>query len=638
MPSLHKSRKILKSALHTFHKKGTRLTETERNACEEKLHHLDQLIIDKKRDEAWVAAKAIRQEWKERFPKNLFDHAREIVLALVIAIAFAFVIRQTWFELYEVPTGSMRPTIEELDRLVVSKTTFGLKIPFVDRLLLSKEEYLQRNGIATFTVKGMDLPDPKMLYFFLFPGYKQLVKRCVAKPGDQIYFYGGRVYGIDREGNPLTELYDETILQEIGIENIEHIPYITMDGKAKLSNPIRPRLYADATLLQMNKPVARLSTSPSGVISGEFFDGQTWRSDQPALLRSKHTSPVSYSDLWGIGNYGMCRLLTDKQVQSLTGLRPSQKAPLYLEIRHTPNLTYPEPQLRFDEKGQAHPMITPYTSVLPLSEKALETLQSGLFTSRFVVRSGHAYRYTETKKRPQTKQFDPLFPGVPDGTYEFINGQGYKIHIAGIQTKLPEDHPLYDQKFLQPLFNIGIAFNTLFAPHDANQPFNPQRFAYYRSGDLHVMGTKLLDSQDPDLVTFVNKELEQQKRSTLVKPYVAFVDKGAPLLDNGEIDAAFIKSFGLTLPEGHYLGLGDNYTNSADSRDFGFIPMQNLRGSPSFTFWPPGHRLGSLAQPTKPWFTLPNLLVWGTVLILLILYILYAKRRAARGLMRSKKP
>ena len=64
----------------------------------------------------------------------------------------------------------------------------------------------------------------------------------------------------------------------------------------------------------------------------------------------------------------------------------------------------------------------------------------------------------------------------------------------------------------------------------------------------------------------------------------------------------------VSVPEGHYFMLGDNSENSKDSRYWGFVPRQNLIGTPCFVWWPFSRRFGTvdrvepLPQPTPPTF------------------------------------
>lgn len=628
---LRRARRLLKSAAAIYHKKGQKLSEHQRSRFETLLHELDESLLQKDKIKAKKLSKDLETFLKANFKKSNLDHFKEFLFALVFAIVIAFAIRQCWFELYEVPTGSMRPTIKELDRLVVSKTTFGINLPFQKNLILFSPDYLKRAGIIVFTVAGMDVADADTTYFYLFPGKKRYIKRCIGKPGDTLYFYGGRMYGVDRDGNPILELADEDYLKKIGIERIDHVPYITFEGKQQLSSPLAHGVYGAVTFSQMNAPQGKLQLKRDGSIEGLFFNGTEWVKDRPAALKTPHTSPQSYSDLWGIGHYAMARLLTKEQARQFYQI--DSHAPLYLELRHTPNLTYPAPEMRPGDTGRVQPTLTPLISLIPLTESHLQTLHQNIYTSRFIVQNGHAYRYNEGMKRFQRPEFDPLFPSVPDGTYEFYYGKGYKVIWGGILCALPLDHPLYNYSAenLQKLFNLGIGFNLVYQPIAPFQAYLPQRFAYFRNGDLYVMGAPLLKKGDPVLETFVKNELEKQQASSQDLPYIAFIDRGPPLLENGKLDVDFIRAFGLKIPEDGVLALGDNYAMSADSRDFGFVPTMNLRGAPSFTFWPPSPRVGPLPQPSYRWFTLPNCLIWGIViLILIICYIVFK--------IQSKKP
>ncbi len=636
--SLRKCRRILRNSYKIFQKKRHSLSEREQNEMESELKALDTAVLSKDTEKGTRSAQRVEELVKHHFPKGILDHLREIAYALAFAIFVAFLIRQFWFELYEVPTGSMRPTVEELDRMVVSKSTFGITVPFRIKPLLFKDDFIQRASIIVFTVRDMDVADANMLYFGVIPGKKRYIKRCVAKPGDTLYFYGGLIYAIDKEGNPVLDQADPLFLQKYGIERIDHIPYISMDGKPSVSRPAAHNVFTAVTLNQMNLPVGKLEVKGKDQIEGRFFNGQEWVADRVEALKAPHDMPVSYSDLWGIGNYAQARLLTQSKAQTFYGALPEGEASAYLELRHTPNLTYPKPDLRQGELGFVQPMITPFATLVPLKQSHLETIQKALYTARFIVQNGRAFRYHEGRRRPQRPEYDPRFPQVPDGCYEFYYGVGYKVHTGGILSRLPNDHPLYDSSAenIMKLFNLGIGFNTVFEPVAPNQPYNPQRFAYYRDSDLFVMGTPILKKTDPTLIRFIQSETDKQNASSREKPYIAFVDHGAPLKDDGKLNIDFIRAFGLKVPENGLVALGDNYAMSADSRDFGFVPTKNLRGAPSFTFWPPGKRIGALPQPPYPWMTLPNLIVWTVAAIVIAIAILLICRRNKRSIFSKK--
>ncbi len=631
---LRKTRKILEKGVRLLKKRGAQLTERDRLEFEADLRALDKALLSQDKNEARRTGLRVQSFCKTHFPKRALDHAKEVVYALTFALVVAFFIRQFWFELYQVPTGSMRPTIEEKDRLVVSRTTFGLKIPFITPSLFFHETLIKRAGIIVFTTLGMDVPDKDMLYFGLFPGKKRFVKRAIGKPGDTLYFYGGRVYGIDREGNPISELASPSFLEENRIKNIEHVPYIHFDGKTEVSRPLSHRIYSEVTLKQMNLPLGKMELNPEGEIEGKFFNGKEWVKDNPNALKASHDHPVSYSELFGIGNYAMARLLTKEQAIVFYGEVPKDsETPLYLELHHTPNLTFPKPEMRQGHEGRIHPMITPSSTLIPLSTKHLDALLDQMTTSRFYVKQGKAYRYIQGGKRPQRVEYDPPFPGVPDGCYEFEKGTLYKIHLGGIRTKPSASHSLYSKSSenIQKLFNLGLQFNRVFDPVAPYQPYVPQRFAYYRDGDLRVMDAPILKKHDPVLVRFIQNEIEKEQASSREAPYIAFIDRGPPL-KNGELVEEFIEAFGLHIPDDGVLALGDNYAMSSDSRDFGFVPTKNLLGSPSFIFWPPTGRLGPLAQPPYPWITPQNILVAIVVVCIALICFLYARKRNQKSL------
>ncbi|MDR3624625.1 MAG: signal peptidase I [Chlamydiales bacterium] len=617
--SLRKSKQILVHAHSCYKKKGYKLSSTDNQAFLQQLQELDQKILEKNKKESSMLATNLQKETKHHFPKTLLNQFSELVVALAFALVVATLVRTLWFELYEIPTGSMRPTFEEQDHIIASKTTFGINIPFITKHFIFDKALVKRGDIVTFSVEDMDVQDPDTVYFYLFPGKRLLVKRCIGKPGDTLYFYGGQIYGIDKEGNDLSELRNTPWMQ-----HIHHVPFISFEGRLKKAPSPREFL-----ITQTQEILAKLTINSLNEIKGQLYNGKNWVSDNPRALLSTHNSIETYSDYWGIKNFAMARLLTSDEASKYAKLPPSDKeiTSLYLELFHTPSVSYPSPQLLKDEYGRMRPLLTPQTTLVSLQQKHIDRLMDGLYTARFVVTNNFARRYNPGSN--PSSSLDVPLPKVPDGCYEFYFGTAYEVLWGGILKTLPKEHPLYqrDLNTVQTLFNLGIDFNLLYAPHSKNTWFYPQRFAYFNQGNLEVMGSTLFLKNEPELVQFLEKELQKEQTSSNKKPYIAFKDYGAPLKEDGTIHADFIKVFGIKVPENMYFVLGDNYAMSADSRDFGFVPEGNLRGSPAWILWPPGNRLGWPSQPPMHFFTTPTLIIWGIfILIVLIWYSMHRKR------------
>jgi signal peptidase I len=599
---VRKAKKVLFQIYAQFKKKESSLPATIAHEFHVLFSTIETAILGKHRDAVKERLKALEHFAKLHLRKTPFETVRGWIWGIAFALLVAVVIRQMWFELYMIPSGSMRPTFKEQDLLSVTKTAFGVNIPLSTGHLYFDQNLMRRGEIVIFTVAGMDFPNSDMIYFYLFPGKKQLVKRLIGKPGDTLYFYGGKIYGIDREGRDITSELDRPELQ-----SIDHVPFIHFEGKVGVSSGRAFGVYSPITLAQMNEPIARLSAVSPFQGKGELL---------PSPLFSKETlsrPDTTYADLFGMGNFATARLLTKDQVKQLTDQDPAllEEGVLYLELRHHPSLT--NIKIGRDEWNRPRPILSTSTSIIPLQEKELENLFHNLYTGRFVVNSGFAQRYSMEEKPSSRGPFTPHLPGVPDGTYEFFHGRASKILWGGITQELSPSHPLcqFDPGRLQLLFNMGIEFDTRFSPQSKEQGLTPARFAYFLNSTLYTMGAPLLDKESPSLARFVEREARRQSGSRGRTPYVPFLDAGAPLLPTGELNTSLVRKYGFTVPEKGYFLLGDNYANSGDSREFGFVPEANLRGSPSLIFWPPSHRLGPPVQPTSPLFNPGRIAIWA---------------------------
>ena len=95
---------------------------------------------------------------------------RQEIRPLLILLFIVFSIRSSLADWNDVPTGSMRPTILEGDRIWVNKLAYDLKVPFTT-WHIAEWSNPQRGDIAVF--------------YSPYDG-KRLVKRVVGLPGDTI--------------------------------------------------------------------------------------------------------------------------------------------------------------------------------------------------------------------------------------------------------------------------------------------------------------------------------------------------------------------------------------------------------------------------------------------------------------------
>jgi signal peptidase I len=593
----------------------------EEKELEEDLLALDQLIEEKKFEEAVPYAERIQARVKASSKRSFFGIACEFVVSLIAAIFVAGIIRQCWFELYEIPTGSMRPTFKEKDRVLVSKTPFGLNIPFTTGHLLFSPDRIQRGNIVVVTAEDLDLPDVDTMYFGIFPGKKRYVKRCAALPGDWVYFYGGDLFCLSADGKTLHRLQaDRTIPHR------EYIPFLSsFEGRVETVAPSPFSRHRTYLIKHMDQPLGRIETNPDGSINCQIPHNGQWIQEFSSSKEESHSFPRSIGEFWGIHNFATSRLLLPDELPkeaARLGYEDS-KAELWLELKHSPTLP-PSGKM----KQSSFPLILTSTTWIPLHTEHCERLMKGLYTARLVIHNDRLRRYHyESLDGPSL----PIPASIPDGCYEFYNGQALEISSGGTATHLPESHPIYPKtpKQLAFWFNAGIDVSPeSLTPSSRHMP---TRFTYYRDGDLYVMGTPVYYKEDPILKFFEGKEITRQAKDY---SYFAFQDIGSP--DAQPFDPSFFKNFGYKVPEKHYLLLGDNPAMSVDSRFFGPVPEANIQGTPVLLFWPFGDRWGIPSQPSM----LPSpytILLFSITIIGIIVYVVCKRRRQERALKDLRK-
>lgn len=96
---------------------------------------------------------------------------REYAEAIIIALVLAFIIRTFVIQAFKIPSGSMEPTLEIGDHILVNKFIYGIKIPF-----------------TSFRLFPLEKPQRGDVVVFIYPldHSKDFIKRVVAIEGDTV--------------------------------------------------------------------------------------------------------------------------------------------------------------------------------------------------------------------------------------------------------------------------------------------------------------------------------------------------------------------------------------------------------------------------------------------------------------------
>ncbi|HYA40850.1 MAG TPA: signal peptidase I [Syntrophobacteraceae bacterium] len=101
------------------------------------------------------------------------------ILSIVIAILLALFIRAFFVQAFDIPSGSMEPTLLAGDYILVNKFIYGMRIPYVNARIFSYKEP-KRGDVIVFIYPK----DPS----------KDYIKRVIGLPGETVQITEGKVY------------------------------------------------------------------------------------------------------------------------------------------------------------------------------------------------------------------------------------------------------------------------------------------------------------------------------------------------------------------------------------------------------------------------------------------------------------
>ncbi|HEX6143825.1 MAG TPA: signal peptidase I [Geminicoccaceae bacterium] len=135
-------------------------------------------------------------------PRSKSKNAWETVRTLVYAVLIALGVRTFFYEPFNIPSGSMKPTLLVGDYLFVSKFAYGyskhsfpFSLPLFDGRIFA--DLPERGDVAVFKLPSDNRTD--------------YIKRIIGLPGDRIQVRGGVLYvnGESAERTRLEDFYDD---------------------------------------------------------------------------------------------------------------------------------------------------------------------------------------------------------------------------------------------------------------------------------------------------------------------------------------------------------------------------------------------------------------------------------------------
>jgi len=200
-PPSRRARRLARRLLHEVRRQGwrhrKRLGSQARLALQDGALDLEAALRAGDRKRIEEASAALSLLWEAHLAFTRKGLVREYLESIGIAVVVALLLRTFLLEAFQIPSGSMVPTLLVGDHIFVSKLAYGVRLPFLDRVVF-RSAWPRRGDVIVFAnprEKGKDY-----------------IKRVVGLPGDVVELRDQVLYvnGAPQPRSPQGDLtYDE---------------------------------------------------------------------------------------------------------------------------------------------------------------------------------------------------------------------------------------------------------------------------------------------------------------------------------------------------------------------------------------------------------------------------------------------